>query len=227
MATGEPIPMIMARRPMPTESSLLTLTQWLSPAFPIGAFSYSHGLETAIHETWLTDAPGLQDWVELLLTDGSGKADAAWLHLAHRSDEPHQIDALARAFAPSRERLLEGERQGQAFVKVVRDVWKFDLGDWLLPVAVGRAAALANLPARDTAALYLHSFTTNLVTAAQRLMPLGQSDAQRIISDLTPVCHQIAEDAAHMAPEDVASNAFLSDIASMRHETQQPRIFQT
>ena len=211
-------------------TDLLTLQQWLSPSFPIGAFAYSHGLETAIARGWVTSADSLRDWLEPLLTDGSGRSDAVLLALAYRAGTPEAldgIDATARAFAPSAERLLEADLQGAAFAGTVRAVWGYDLPDLLLPVAVGRAAALAGLPLTQTAAMYLHAFVANLTSAAVRLVPLGQTEGQAVLAALAPLCTAIAEDTPEATPDDLFSNAFLSDVAAMAHETLEPRLFRS
>ena len=216
-------------RPMPTpiDAQLLTLTQWLSPAFPTGAFAYSHGIETAFREGLIDDANGLANWLGDCLTDGSARSDAIWLRLAHVAETPAEIDAKARAFALSRERLREAERQGAAFSATVNAVWRFDLPDMLLPVAVGAAAGRAGLDQDATVVLYLQSFVSNLVSAAIRLAPIGQTAGQRVVLDLQNLCLQVAEDTRGATEDDIFGNAFLSDIAAMRHETLEPRLFQS
>jgi len=214
---------------IPMLPDLLTLAQWLSPSFPISAFAYSHGLEQAVADGRVSDAGALQDWLRDVLEHSTGHSDATLIACAHRAnaDELSQIDATARAFAPSAERRLETVQQGASFAATIRAIWEFDLPDMAYPVALGRAAALQGLEAQPVAALYLHSFAANLVACAQRLMPLGQTDGQRILHDLKPLCTQIAADTAAQTLDDLASCAFLSDITAMRHETLQPRIFRT
>jgi urease accessory protein len=209
---------------MSTNTDLLTLAQWLSPAFPVGAFAYSHGIETAIRDGAVTDVISLELWLSDVLAQGSGRADAVLLAAAHRGEA---VNDLARAFAASAERLRESERQGAAFAGTVRAVWGLDLPDLLHPVAVGRASALKGLDAETTAALYLQSFASNLVSAAVRLVPLGQTDGQRVLAALSPLCEAVAAEAMTADPEDLWSNAWGSDIAAMRHETMEPRLFQS
>ena len=212
----------------PIDPRLITLSHWLSPSFPTGGFAFSHGLEQAVAQGWVLDADSLSDWLADLMTDGSGQADAGFLWLAWRSDDPLAVDAAARAFTPARERLREAERQGAAFARLIREVWHLPVPDMLLPVALGRAARLAGIEAAPVAALYLHAFAANLVACAQRLMPLGQTDGQRVLAGLAPLIAQVAEGAAAVqVPDDIHSNAFLSDVAAMRHETQEPRLFQS
>jgi urease accessory protein len=215
---------------MPADPKLLILTQWLSPAYPTGAFAWSHGLEAAIHAGWVRDAHSLQDWLEDLLTDGTGRSDAIFIALAECCGSPkalHRLDQTARAFCASSERVTESDRQGAAFARVTRRVWDLDLPDCLLPVALGRAAHLMALPVPEVTALYLQNFASNLIAAAQRMMPLGQTDAQAVLARLTPLCASVAADAETVSEDDLYSNCFLSDIAAMRHETQDPRLFQS
>jgi urease accessory protein len=215
---------------MPIDLRLLTLTQWLSPAFPVGAFAYSHGLETAVRAGWVSDRQSLFDWLQGVLEHGSGQADAAWLSLAYRADEAAAVLALnaqARAFAAAAERIRESERQGAAFARVASEIWGMDLPDLMLPIALGRAARLEGLEPEAVTTLYLQAFLSNLISAAQRLMPLGQTAAQGVLADLNPLCLAVAKRASTMQAEDISSTAFLSDIAAMQHETLEPRLFQS
>jgi len=211
---------------MATNTDLLTLSQWLSPAFPVGAFTYSHGLEAAFQAGWLGDADGLRAWLTDLMTDGSARSDALLVAAAFHGD-PAEVDEIARAFAASAERLRETEEQGRAFGAVLGRVWGADLAGLTYPVALGAAVAREGLDLGLALELYLQSFLTNLTQAAQRLAPIGQSAAQAIIRDLAPL---VAATAAEVVDGDLAglaSCAFLSDIAAMRHETQASRIFRS
>lgn len=213
---------------MTTSTELLTLAQWLSPAFPLGAFSYSHGLEAAVLAGWITDASGLQDWLAALFTHGSARADATLLAAAFHGATPlAAIDEIARALAPSAERHMETEAQGQAFAQVVEPIWGGDLAGLTFPVALGAAAARQRLPLEPTLTLYLQAFASNLIAAAQRLAPIGQTESQRILHALAPLIEDAARAAASGELDSIASSAFLSDIASMRHETLYSRIFRS
>ena len=142
--------------------ALLTLAQWLSPAYPTGAFAWSHGLEAATVERRITDATGLEGWIADLLAQGSGRTDAILLGEAFRADPSAlpDLDDLALALAPSSERLAETREQGAAFAAVTRAVWGFDLPDLALPLVVGHAAALAGLPLHPVVQLYLHGLAS-------------------------------------------------------------------
>lgn len=214
----------------PTSSDILTLVQWLSPAYPVGGFAYSHGLEAAIELGSVVSPEDTDAWVSDVLEHGSGWNDALFLRAAYAAETPvdlTDIDATARAFSASSERLMETSFLGQAFGAVTGDVWGLDLQRLTYPVAVGRAARLQNLPLPLVTEMFLQAFLSNLVACATRLVPLGQTDAQRLIRDLTPLCTTIAAKAQDAGLEDLSSTAFLADIAAMKHETQYSRIFRT
>lgn len=205
---------------------LLTLSQWLSPAFPVGGFSYSHGLEAAVAEGWVSDAATLKTWLADLITDGSARADALMVAAAYHGD-PAEVDAAARAFAAGAERLREADEQGRAFGEVVGRVWGGALAGLTYPVALGAALAREGLALEPALALYLQAFVTNLTAAAQRLAPIGQTAAQGVIRDLARLAAATAAEVADGDLSRLSSAAFLSDIAAMRHETMHSRIFRS
>ncbi len=205
-------------------TDLLTLTQWLSPSFPLGSFAYSHGLETAITDGVVTDADSLLIWLTDLLEFGTGAMDATLLCLAMGGDD---MEATACALVSSRERFEETNAQGTAFVNTVNDMTGAIHTPAPLPVAVGVAARDLSLSASEVAALYLHSFASNLISGAVRFVPLGQTDGQKVLMALHPVIERIAARAATARPADIMSAAFGGDMAAMMHETQEVRIFKT
>jgi len=212
--------------PLPIPA-LLTLAHWLSAGFPTGAFAYSHGLEAAVRDGQVRDAAGLQDWLAAMLTQGAGRSDAILIRRAASGDDLPGVAALASALQPSSERRTEALAQGAAFAAMVRAVWRFDLPDMALPVAVGRAAALAGLPRDAVVAVYLQGLVLNLTLAAQRLMPLGQTAAQGVVAGLAAAIADLATDSVALTLDDIGSAAFAIDIASMRHEGMEPRLFRS
>lgn len=214
----------------PTDADILTLTQWLSPAYPVGSFAYSHGLEWTIECGDVTNAANTGNWIAEVIEHGSGRNDCVFLAAAYRAITPErltEIDQTARAFCPSSERLMETHLLGEAFCGVTSDVWALDMGALTYPVAIGHAAKVQVLPLGLTAQMYLQAFMANLVACATRLVPLGQTDGQRLIRDLTPLCQRVATGAIEADLDDLGSTTFLSDIASMKHETQYSRMFRT
>ena len=215
---------------MPIDPALLTLTQWFSPSYPVGAFSYSHGLEWAIEADDVTDAVGFQHWLRDILTYGAGRSDAILLAGAYRcktADDWQELNDLAIVLAPSKERLMETQLQGQAFARTTSDIWSVDLSDLTYPVAVGVAARVLELPLEQTLVLYLQAFASNLTSAAMRLVPLGQTEGQTVLAAMASVCTEIAEIAQSQGIDDLGTCSFLADIASMKHETQYTRLFRT
>lgn len=213
-----------------TTDPILILAQWLSPAYPVGAFSYSHGLEACVHAGMVHDGDSFHAWLSDVLTHGAGRNDVILLAAAwHCADEKtlQEVDELSRALAPSRERLLESDQQGAAFSKTTSDVYGTSIAALTYPVAIGRAAQLHTLPLRETARLFLHAFAANLTSAAIRLVPLGQTDGQSILHALTPLCQQIADHAITQSLDDISATSFATDIASMNHETQYSRLFRS
>lgn len=222
------------------EAGLYRLMTWLSPSYPVGAFSYSHGLEQVVEQGGVTDAAGLELWLSDLLTLGSGRSDAILFRHAfeavHDTAALAAIAELAAAFVATAERQLETTAQGRAFAMATADAWPCqrldDLasawaGPMAYPVVVGVAAAGHGLPLRAALHAYLHGFAANLVSAGVRLIPLGQSDGQRVTAALEPAITQTVEVALQASLEDLGGAAMLADLAAMKHETQYTRLFRS
>jgi urease accessory protein len=215
---------------------------WLSPAYPIGAFSYSSGVEWAVEAGDITDAATLQAWLAIMIRDGGGHCDAVFLVHAHRAIDDgddtalRAVAELAAAFAPTKERHLETTAQGRAFLDTTRAAWPVPAldrllavwdGDVALPVAVGAACAGHGIAVAPALRAFLHALTANLISAGVRLIPLGQTDGQRVLAALEPVVEITVARALLTKLDDVGGAAFRSDIASMRHETQYTRLFRS
>ena len=211
-----------------TDRETLLLAQWFSPGFPVGAFAYSHGLETAIREDVVRDGASLEVWLSEVLAFGTGRTDAILLRAAFRApDDAHAVDQLATAYAASAERLTEATDQGHAFARAVRAAWGTEVPDLLYPVAVGVAGARHQVDVDRLVAMYLHAFTANLVSAAVRAIPLGQSDGQAVLARLAPRALTVAAETKGLTPDDIATSALAADIAAMRHERDEVRVFRT
>jgi urease accessory protein len=213
--------------------ALLRLLTWLSPSFPVGAFAFSHGLESAIDARQITDADTLYDWVRTLLEHGSGWNDLVLFAEAHAAaGDPARLQDvadLAVALGGTRERRLETLALGAAFIAASAP-WCEDAGDLPdapYPVAVGRLAAAEGVPLEPALTAYAHAFAATLVTAATRLVPLGQGDMVRVTKRLEPVILDAANRAADSTLDDLGSAAILSEIAAMRHETMETRLFRS
>ena len=226
---GAHIPMNTERVLMPThiDPQFLKIQQWMSPSFPIGSFAYSHGLEWAIETKHIYNATNLMDWLTDLLETGSAKTDAILVSLAYRSTDFDELNRIAISLCPSSERISETTLQGDAFCKILNDVWGDDVSELVLPIAIGRAAKHHQIDELLAVSSYLQAFCSNLISVAVRLVPLGQTSGQKVLSALTPLISTIANNALSCQQDDLWSNCFLSDVASMRHETLNPRIFKT
>jgi len=222
------------------DPSLMPLMLWLSPAFPVGAFAYSHGLEWAVEAGDIHNARSLGGWLVDLLTFGAPRADAILFAAAFRSAEVGdwpallETNALAVALAPSAERRLETTAQGAAFVAAARAAWDCEPLRRLAPeepiaypVSVAAAAAGHGLPLDASLQAFVLALIANAVSAVVRLGPIGQTDGQKILAALLPRLRALAREAAKSSLADLGGCAFRSDIASMRHETQYSRLFRS
>jgi urease accessory protein len=220
----------------------IPLMIWLSPAFPVGAFAYSHGLEWAHEAEDVSDAASLQAWIADLLRLGSARNDAVLFAAAYRAaverDAPviAEVAELALALAASAERRLETSTQGDAFVAAVANAWPCEAIDllkeaWCEPVAYPVAVAVASagyaIPLQEALEAFVLGFVGNLVSAAIRLGIVGQSDGQRVIAALVAPVHELAALAAESNLDDLGGCAFRSDLAALRHETQYTRLFRS
>ena len=207
-------------------SALLSLVQWLSPAFPTGAFAYSHGLETVIAQGVVRESSSLRDWLEGVLEHGAGWQDSVLLARALAGDDPGLLDDLARALAPSAERLEETLAQGAALARTLSGMGQ-SLPPRALPVVLGEAARPLGLPPETVISLYLQAFAGNLCTIGVRHIPLGQTEGQALLAALAPLITTLAERAAEATLDDLGSATLAADLAAMTHETQSVRIFRT
>jgi urease accessory protein len=212
--------------------ALLRLMAWLSAAFPTGAFAYSHGLEWAIESHDITNETTLTDWLRDLLTHGTARADTILLRHAHKSaSNPaalKQIATLASATAAAKERQAESIDQGKAFMLAAAPWGIPPAPDSIpYPVAVGAVAGAHRIPENPTATTHLQAFTTNLISAAVRLVPLGQTAGLRVLAALEPTILSIATETKAATLDDLGGCAFRSDLAAMRHETQYTRLFRS
>jgi urease accessory protein len=243
MTTSEPVP-ADAQSGMTAEeaAALYRLMTWLSPSFPVGAFSYSSGIEWAVEAGDITNAASLRGWLAAMLGDGPGFCDAVFLAQAHRAasaqDEAalREIAELAAAFVPSRERQLETTTQGRAFIEIARSAWVCDGLDGMVaacdgaivyPVAVGIVCAAHTVPLAPAMHAFLHAVVSNWISAGARLVPLGQTDSQRILASLEADAAATAKRALTCSLDDLGSATFRADLASLRHETQYTRLFRS
>jgi urease accessory protein len=227
------------------EGALFRLMTWLSPSYPVGAFSYSHGLEYAVEIGAISDGAGLGHWVATALAAGAGHSDAALFAAAYRAATGDaraldEIAVLAAAWRGTAETALESAAQGAAFLATTRAAWPHPALDALalrhggpmgsgvaLAVAVAVAAAAHGVELAPALTAYLHAFAGNLVSAGIRLIPLGQTEGQRCLAALAAPVADAVERAITTPLEEVGTAAPMLDWCSMRHETQYTRLFRS
>jgi urease accessory protein len=222
--------------------ALFRLMAWLSPAYPVGAFSYSGGIEWAVEAGDIKDAQTLRAWLDVMMSEGGGFSDAIFFVHAHRAITANDdaalraVAELAAAFVPSKERFLETTAQGRAFLEVTRAAWSCPAlphfaatwdGPVALPIAVGVACAGHGIACETALHAFLHALAANWISAGVRLVPLGQTDGQRVLAALEPVIAATARRALATSLEDVGTCTLRADIAGMRHETQYTRLFRS
>ena len=223
--------------------ALFNLMSWMSPSYPIGSYTYSHGIEFAVEEGLVTSLNNLVPWITDILEYGSGKSDCVLLAAAYWATIDQDMEALkevaeiGNAFAPTKEIALETTQQGRAFVGVIGNVsteaktlavlaeyWQ---GQLIHPIAVGIVAADHGVPLSETLTAYLHGFVSNLVSAAVRLVPLGQTDGQRAIAAMADKVERITAIAIKTPLGELGSATLMVDWCSASHETQYTRLFRS
>lgn len=222
-----------------TTTNALPLFAWLSPAFPVGAYAYSHGLEWAVEDGDVKDEASLLSWLKDALALGAGRNDAilfaqAWRALNDKAAFA-AVNDLALALAPSQELRLETAQQGRSFLDAVLAAWPKDelteaakdIGEIAYPAAVGLAAAAHKIPLEAALPAFVLAFAQNLVSAAIRSAPIGQTSGQRVIQALTPLIEDLATEAQTLTLDDVGGAVFRADLGSFRHETQYTRLFRS
>ena len=225
--------------------ALLRLQSWMSPAFPTGAYSYSHGLEWAVEAGDVHNRSSLVDWLEADLCHGSARNEAIFFVEAWRCaiDDDRaklfEIAELAAAFRGTAEFALESSQQAAACLSTLRQVWPDRVLDWLsetlserqvqstLALVFGTSSARQGISAGLALPAFLQSYIANLVTAGVRLIPLGQTDGQLAIAELEAAILAASIQAENATIDDLGSAAFMVELASMAHETQYTRLFRS
>ena len=226
-------------------AGLTRLLSWLSPAFPTGGFSYSHGLEYAVESGRVGDAAALGDWVAGCLRHGSGRQDAVLFACSHRAlaqrdwANIEEIAVLAHALRGTSELALESRAQGEAFLGTLREAWPPPELDRLAQhlqridcppshsLAVAAGCALHGIPLEPALTAILLAFAQTLVSAGVRLVPLGQTEAQRVSSDLEACIGETAAEVLATPLHDAGSAGLVVDLCSAKHETQYTRLFRS
>lgn len=209
---------------MPQSVDRLILTQWLSPAFPVGSYAYSQGLEQAITDGTVCDAAGLLDWITATLKHGSARNDAILLAHARNDDG---LEDLAYAYAASAERCCEMREQGAAFGQIIAGITGHQPPDLPYALAVGHAARRLDLPTQEILSLFLLALATQLALVGVRFIPLGAGHGQQLLGQLAPLIATLGRQFATEPLSALSSATLGADIAAMRHETLDVRIYRS
>ena len=228
MAMAAPIAMTIIEPATMTDRyrDMMILQAWFSPAFPTGAFSYSHGLEAAIQHGMIDDAATLHDWIATLLSHGSGWNDALMIKAAYAGEA--EVNTLSLCLSAGRERLQEATELGRAFVRAVNAGHGTDLPEGLTyPVAVGQAARLMQIDLCLAIQCYLQAFAANLISVGVRAIPIGQQAGQNCLVNLYGTIGGVVEKSRHAALDQIGGATPMADLMAMKHETATPRIYRT
>ena len=228
-----------------SQLALLRQQSWLSPAFPTGSYSYSHGIEWAVEAGHIHDRKSLVDWLEADLCYGSGRNEAIFFTEAWRCATDNDCEKLldvaelAAAFRGTSEFALETSQQAASCLATLRRVWPDPLLETfsellaelrispVLSVVLGVRAAKQDIPATLALPAFLQSYLANLITAGVRLVPLGQTDGQLALAELEPAVLAVAAQAQQATIHDLGSVGLMVDLASALHETQYTRLFRS
>jgi urease accessory protein len=223
-------------------AALYRLMIWLSPAYPVGAFAYSSGIEWAVESGDIDDTSTLRRWLEAVLSAGTGVSDGIFFAQTYRAIDRGdaagfvEIAELAAGLVATRERHQETTALGRTFIEVTRAAWPctaFDTmqrlwaGPIAYPVAVGAACAGHAIPLAPALHAFLIAVTSGWISAGVRLIPLGHTESQRLMKALEPAVAATAQRALSASLDDVGSATFRADLASVRHETQYTRLFRS
>lgn len=223
-------------------TGLYELMSWMSPSYPVGAYTYSHAIEYAVEVGLVCNRQDLIQWVSDIVEYGAGRTDTILLAEAYRALQSEDYDRLievteiAYANRPTRELELETTAQGRAFIKITEDAFPSMIlselksrwqGPIVYPIAVAAAAAGRDIPLEFVLTGYLHGFVSNLVSAAVRLVPLGQTDGQRAIAELEKVSAGQVQQALSSTLDDMGTATLTVDWCSSKHETQYTRLFRS
>ncbi len=225
--------------------SLLRLMTWLSPSFPVGAYTYSHGVEYAVEVGLVKDDVSLTAWLKTVLLYGAAQTDAVLFargYEAAGAEEAEQLWTLfelADAMRGSKEMALESSAQGAAFWQMLMKVWPDErLLPWqqrlqqeqrkpAYPLAVALAAAYSYIPLEAALNAYLHATAVNLISAGVRLVPLGQTAGQMTTAALEEVILNAANKALNTDINNIGAATPMVDWTSISHETQYTRLFRS
>ena len=207
------------------KESLQILQTWFSPSFPIGSFSYSHGLEAMINDDLIKSKEDILDYLKSVLKHGTGKNDIILIKHSYQGEE---LNELALSLCPTKERKIESIEMGNAFRKVLSDSWNFKIEEnTAYPIAVAKAAKHFGIPLNLTLVSYLQSFVSNLINVCIKHIPIGQKIGQDCVIQTYELIRELEKESENFTLEDIGGICFNSDIYSIKHENLKTRIYKT
>ena len=207
------------------KEALQILQTWFSPSFPVGSFSYSHGLEAMINDSFINSKEDILDYLKCILKYGTGKNDVILMKYTYQGEE---LNELALSLCPSKERKIESIEMGNAFRKVLEDSWNYKIQEnTAYPISVGKAAKYFKIPLNLTIISYLQSFASNLINVCIKHIPIGQKVGQDCIIQMYDLIREIENESKNLELEDLGGVCFNSDIYSIKHENLKTRIYKT
>ncbi len=221
--------MILEQQDISINSKNHKVMAWLSPSFPIGAFAYSHGLEFEICEGNVSTSEDLYEWLKDILRFGSAWNDLVLFCNAYKTDinSLNELSDIAKAFAQSKERYYETIEMGAAFSKIISSVEGVNFKGMPLPIIMGYISKIENVSLEYILPLYAHSFVSNLISVSIRLLPLGQTEAQKLLFSLFPIIDEVSKEALKSNISNMRNKCVIADLSSMKHETLKVRLFKT
>ena len=226
-------------KPHTENSNLLKLLRLTSPSLPIGGYSYSQGLEFAVSSGWVHDASSASDWIQGLLKNSLVNLDLPILKRLYQSWQESDLEKVAYwndfilASRDSHELQEEDRQLGKALARLLVDLELEDAKDFLKPPCGGfltlysLAVVKWNISLNDAASGFLWMWSENQVLCAIKLIPLGQTDGQKILSALIETISQVIERGLNLSDDDIGYTALGQGIASALHETQYTRLFRS
>jgi urease accessory protein len=221
-------------------TALLNLLQLTSPALPVGAYSYSEGLETLVEQEIIRSVNDLQTWLIESLATGSIGIEAAILVRAHRANvlrnQPDLIywNHWLSATRETAELQQQNWQMGRSLLKLLQDLYPSEdwsgwsmAENWNFAIVFALAANIAQIDEQTAVLGYLHSWVSNLVSAGVKLIPLGQTAGQQLILQLAEPIMVSADRSLNLPDDQLFSCNWGLALASMTHETQYSRLFRS
>ncbi len=224
---------------MPMDSQVLSLLQLVSPALPVGAYSYSEGIETLVEGGIINCDRTLKHWLEQELSYGSIRTEAAVMLRAYKATVLQDRTALIywnnwlSAARETSELRASSWQMGQSLRRLLLAMKPEKAQSICLPgecnyaICLGIAAALEQIEAKSVILGYLHSWASNLITAGVKLIPLGQTAGQILLHELHINISDAATEIISLEDDELNSCSWGLALASMAHETQYTRLFRS